>query len=237
MISTKPFSISEDQFKRLIRESLDDSIEIMLHPEKHQLELWKDQISLGKIFLPWQLNWDEDEKKLFPKDDFHLALVMIRAGTAATGYYHNGELLDHKVFRAYMTRKKQGKSQIKYLKTKGKSRAGSRVRLEGTKIFFEEINERLQHYDQLYPISNWGISCAKTLWPFFFDANPSPPFESKQVNLLSIPFHISNPNYEALQVIGEKLKKIYLVLSEPGSEHFKESLELNPEEDKESEDW
>ena len=45
-----------------------------------------------------------------------------------------------------MVRKKRGVSQIKHLKTKGKSRAGSRVRLAETEEFFENINGRLQDY-------------------------------------------------------------------------------------------
>ena len=44
---------------------------------------------------------------------YHYVQILIESGVAAVGYFENGENIDHKVFRAYMVRKKQGMSQIK----------------------------------------------------------------------------------------------------------------------------
>lgn len=41
-------------------------------------------------------------------------ILLIQSGNAAAGYFENDKILDHKVFSAYMVRKKQGKSQIKH---------------------------------------------------------------------------------------------------------------------------
>ncbi|WP_339880267.1 hypothetical protein [uncultured Algoriphagus sp.] len=172
------------------------------------------------------------------KDDFHLALVMIRAGIAVTGYFHNGEMMDHKVFRAYMVRQKQGKSQIKYLKTKGKSRAGSRLRLGESDQFFNEINQRLQQYAENFAIDMWGISCSKTLWPYFFGSETPTPFSKNADNLFSVPFHVQQPDFETLKDIHKKLNAIHLTLSEAGEKLFEENLTNNPiSEADDKDDW
>ena len=62
----------------------------------------------------------------------YLILLLRANGNAALGYFEEGKILNHKVIRKYMVRKKQGKSQLKHLNSKGKSRAGSRVRLQQT---------------------------------------------------------------------------------------------------------
>ena len=162
---------------------------------------------------------------------------MIRAGIAVAGYFHNGVMLDHKVFRAYMVRQKQGKSQIKYLKTKGKSRAGSRLRLGESEQFFVEINERLQQYDENFPVTTWGISCGKTLWPYFFGSDTPPPFSKNADNLISIPFHVQQPDFQTLQSIHRKLNGIHLTISESGLAVFGSMKADASERVDEEEDW
>ncbi|MBN3519196.1 hypothetical protein JYB62_04210 [Algoriphagus lutimaris] len=207
-------------------------------PETHQLEYSENNEWLLKVSLPWSIEFIENEE-LIKREDYHLALVMIRAGIACTGYFHNGEMINHKVFRAYMVRQKQGKSQIKYLKTKGKSRAGSRIRLGESEQFFEDINERLQNYSDQYPITHWGISCSKTLWPYFFGASPPPPFEKKQENLMSIPFHVQHPDFETLQQIHRKLNSFQLLISDIGRTKLGiiEGQIKSEKEDQDLEEW
>ena len=205
-------------------------------PESHQMEFSLENKWMAKVSIPWIMKV-LDDNSIQKRDDYHMALVMIRAGIATTGYFHDGALIDHKVFRAYMVRQKQGKSQIKYLKTKGKSRAGSRIRLGESELFFEEINERLNQYASNYPIDHWGISCSKTLWPYFFGAATPPPFDKKQDNLLGIPFHVQHPDFETLQLIHKKLNAFHILFSEEGEKHFSESEVGNSSPEEESEDW
>ncbi|MBS4071032.1 MAG: hypothetical protein KGZ90_06880 [Algoriphagus sp.] len=202
--------------------------------EKHQLVLERENEWLAKMYLPWTYEWDE-KKGLAVRHETHFSLALIRAGQAAVGYFHQGQLIDHRVFRAYMVRQKQGKSQIKHLKTKGKSRAGSRIRLAETARFFEEINERLQSYSAQYPMDFWGISCAKTMWPYFFDSEVSPPFSSKDNNLIELPFHIAQASFEELEKAGQLLSQFHLILSDKG----KEAINLTSEkiEHTDSGDW
>jgi len=141
-------------------------------------------------------------------------ILLIQSGSCAIGYFENGHNLDHKVFRAYMVRMKQGKSQVKYLKTKGKSRAGSRVRLAETVEFFENINQRLRAYAGDYPIHRIAISWSKILIPYFFQSKVTPPFDKHDSRLFYIPRHIHTPNYEILLDTNKFLLKGELIYDE-----------------------
>lgn len=215
MISGNAKLISLEKYQWILQLSEKNGLKGEFEKSKHQWVISDSNSWLARLSLPWNMVPDE-KGTLSLMDDFHLALVMIRAGIAVTGYFHNGEMMDHKVFRAYMVRQKQGKSQIKYLKTKGKSRAGSRLRLGESEQFFRDINERLQQYDVSYAITTWGINCGKTLWPYFFGSDTPTPFAKNADNLISIPFHVQQPDFETLQAIHKKLNGIHLTLSERG---------------------
>ncbi len=208
-------SLTED-FIDLVKKM---DLEISYLKDKHQILIEGASDWLAKIYLPWTMDFDA-KTGFTRKENFHFAFVMIRAGQAVVGHFQDDSLLDHKVFRAYMVRQKQGKSQIKYLKTKGKSRAGSRIRLGETERFFKEINERLTAYSSGFPIDLWGISCAKTLWPYYFQSETSPPFTPNQENLISIPFHIPQASFESLENVRIQLAKFHLLLSENGKRYF-----------------
>jgi hypothetical protein len=228
--------ISQSFAENLIELSFQKRLEINYLKEKHQIIIEDSEGWLAKIYLPWQLNF-QNGKNFELKDDFHSALVLIRAGQAVTGYFHQSILLDHKVFRAYMVRQKQGKSQIKYLKTKGKSRAGSRVRLGETVQFFEDINTRLNEYSSNFPIDLWGISCAKTLWPFYFESEIQPPFSQNQENLIAVPFHIAQASFDELKQAGNLMSKFHLLYSEKGKMHFSSLETTSQSSEFESENW
>lgn len=236
MISGNPKLISLEKYHSILKISEKQGFQETFEKTKHQWVISDSESWVARVSLPWNMA-PNDSGLLSVKDDFHLALVMIRAGIAVTGYFHNGEMLDHKVFRAYMVRQKQGKSQIKYLKTKGKSRAGSRLRLGESEQFFEEINQRLQQYDENYAITNWGISCGKTLWPYFFGSETPTPFSKNAENLISIPFHVQQPDFETLQAIHKKLNTIHLTLSEKGEGIFGQVDELDFGKADKDEDW
>lgn len=234
--NTQPLNLN--QTFQLIEYAASSKWQLDYKVEKHQLVAEKDGIALLKLFLPWHFEWTEDQK-LQAIEDFHLGVVAIRSGQAVCGYFHREILLDHKVIRAYMVRKKQGKSQIKHLKTKGKSRAGSRIRLEETERFFEEINERLNHYDSTYPICRWGIACSKTLWPYFFQSDTPPPFDQQSKSLISLPVHFNQASFEELQDLSRVLFQAHVVLSESKLEILEHLLisELSDRYPPEDNDW
>src|SRR5690606_1132924 len=193
----KTVLISEAQSKTLLSLPPVMNIELSFNPVKNQVVFYHNQTSLLKFRMPISISSPEAFYN-FPEDRANYVLIMIRSGIATVGYFEDGTNIDHKVFRAYMVRKKQGKSQIKYLKTKGKSRAGSRVRLAEALDFFEEINHRLQLYFKVHRIERIGLSCPVTLIPYFYGSKVSTPFAKGDERILKVPKHIQNPTFESL---------------------------------------
>ncbi len=175
--------------------------------EKHKIVIL-DDLANEIIAIRLPINTAALDQQLSPvREGVNYIVLLIQSGNCALGYFEHGKNLDHKVFRSYMVRKKQGTSQIKYLKTKGKSRAGSRVRLGETAEFFENINGRLQDYFQQHEIHRIAMSCSKILLPYFFDAKIKTPFQKKDPRIYHIPKHIHTPIYEVMMDINKFLLK------------------------------
>lgn len=216
-METKQVSKKESQ---LILSLLKDSFKDRTYIEKkHQWEFYDGEKVVFKLRMPITVAPSRREDLV---SDGHLnyVLLLIRSGAAAVGYFSQGENIEHKVFRAYMVRKQQGKSQIKHLKTKGKSRAGSRIRLAETLRFFEEINERLSVYFNSYPIHRIGISCPATLIPYLYQSKEKTPFEKNDARIMTIPTHIVNPTYEILNKANRFLLQGELKYSEEGKKYL-----------------
>ncbi|GGK81100.1 hypothetical protein ACD591_10315 [Rufibacter glacialis] len=180
--------------------------------EKHRVVVSDAQGNEQVVFrLPLPFSALNAQLEPVQEDPVQYVILLIQAGNCALGYFEDGVNLHHKVFRSYMVRKKQGKSQIKYLKTKGKSRAGSRVRLGETAEFFENINGRLQEYFAHYQIHRIALSCSKTLLPYLFDAKVAPPFQKRDERILKIPKHIHTPIYEVMMNANRFLLKGELI--------------------------
>lgn len=207
--------------------------------EKNQWVIYEGQESVLQLRLPITFELDLNGKYL-GDGDVNYMLLMIRSGIAAIGYFEGGVNLDHKVFRAYMVRKKQGTSQIKHLKTKGKSRAGSRVRLAETLEFFEDINTRMQEYFSVHRIDRIGISCATTLIPYLFGSKTETPFDKSDPRIMKIPKHVQNPTYEALLEVNEFLMKGELKSSDAGEvlfDQYVDKITERPDADVDTDDW
>ncbi|MCF1752671.1 hypothetical protein [Mariniradius sediminis] len=151
-----------------------------------------------RLRLPYFMDFDEVSGSVVEASIFNILIILIKAGIGSVGFFENGEISSHKVFRAYMVRKKQGKSQIKYLKTKGKSRAGSRVRLHQTLEFFENINIRVNELMERHHVDRVAISCSKTLWPYLFGGGLKPSFGKDDRRLMRVPIHIPDATHRYL---------------------------------------
>jgi hypothetical protein len=213
----KTVLISEGQSKTLLSLLRTNNIEYEFDQVKNEVVFYRNQTALLKFRIPISII-SPDSYYNYPEDRANYVLIAIRSGIASVGYFEDGNNMDHKVFRAYMVRKKQGKSQIKYLKTKGKSRAGSRVRLSETVTFFEEINHRLQLYFKAHHIERIGLSCPVTLIPYFYGSKVATPFAKGDGRILKIPKHIQNPTYESLMEINEFLLKGELKVEDEGKD-------------------
>ena len=126
----------------------------------------------------------------------HLVLLL-QAGAAALGIFQQGELTHHKVIKKYVVRGR-GKAQPTHLKTRGKSRYGSRLRLQNHKRLLAETNEKLRAWAEEVPeIHDRFYSCPVRTWPELFDTRPGPPFPPE--DFVKIPLDLSVPSLKELQ--------------------------------------
>ncbi|MFK7970073.1 MAG: hypothetical protein AB8F95_06880 [Bacteroidia bacterium] len=137
-----------------------------------------------------------------PLDIPTYGMFIMQAGAGALGYFEDGKVVFHKAIKKYMVRAKRGKSQISYLNTRGKSKAGSRIRLANTDRFIEEINGYLNQWDEYDPPEFWLYSCPVSLWGMLFAADPPPPFEKDDPHIKKLPFDVNKPDFAELQRIN-----------------------------------
>lgn len=217
--------LSQALSKKILRTFKDSPFSIVYNQERHRITL-QDDAGSDWVHLRLPITFPPIDKSYAEEEEIKMSYVvlLIQSGSCAVGYFEDGVNIEHKVFRAYMVRKKQGKSQIKYLKTKGKSRAGSRVRLGEALEFFDNINERLQEYFKDYEIDWIALSCSKTLIPFLYNAKVSPPFDKKDGRIFKIPKHVHTPTYEIMMEVNEFLLKGELIYEEQRQEFVQQLL-------------
>lgn len=158
---------------------------------------------LGQIRLPLHLILNDQLEIV--NECAQVLYLSIESGHAAICVMEGKTNVYHTTFSAYMTRKKQGVSQIKYLNKKGKSRAGSRVRLAKTIEFFENINSNLTELLANHEIDRIALNCSTTLIPYLHQSKVPCPFEKKDDRLYKIPLHISQSNFTHLDKAIKKL--------------------------------
>lgn len=173
---------------------------IVVFDEDHT-ELFKFRPPLPFPSFNTYMDLDEYIKKIPNSIDPYI-IILIQTGSASLGYCVNGEIKKHKVITKYMKRMKQGKSQLTHLKTKGKSRAGSRIRLEQTGIFFEEINKKVIDWLNEKWTEKIFLSCPIQLFSYWNNSYSRPPFPMKGQVLKKIPFSVRIPNHNELKKIN-----------------------------------
>ena len=174
-----------------------------------------DETSLVAIKIPLAFNLKSKEN-IFEKNISvgkeipPFMIMLIQAGNAALGFIKNGKIVQHKVIRKYMVRKKQGKAQISYLKRKGKSRAGSRIRLAESVEFFEEINQKMREWQNIDSPKSIIFNCTPYLWGWLFRSKPPPFFSKKDPLLLKLPIDVNIPNLKELERAADFAKHGYM---------------------------
>lgn len=142
-------------------------------------------------------------------------LLLIQVGAAAIGCFDEEDVLAHKAIKKYMKRHSRGRAQIHYLNTRGKSKAGSRIRLANTERFVEEINERLAEWEEEYDPARILYSCSPQLWGLLFQADPPPPFDKKDPRLVKVPLDVNLPSYEELLRVQRLSRVGWLTQQQP----------------------
>lgn len=124
-------------------------------------------------------------------------LILMQAGAVALGYFAAGDVLATKTLKRYVVRGK-GRAQPTYLASKGKSRYGSRLRLQNARLLFEETNEKLgEYWAEFGPAEQLFVAAPKRLWPELFLAKTAPPFP-KDTPIVRVPLDLAVPRTDLL---------------------------------------
>ncbi|GAB4404786.1 MAG: hypothetical protein OHK0039_05260 [Bacteroidia bacterium] len=202
-----PVRLDVSKARESLRQALEtDSLTLVPDPRRHLVQAYHPDGSLShalRLPLPWPpLPAAADDLAVYldqTDDAFDPYLIMlVQVGAAAIGYFEDGEPVLHKAVKKYMKRHGQGRSQIHYLNSRGKSKAGSRVRLANTVAFFEEINERLGDWMDSFEVGRILYSCTPQLWGLLFASRTEPPFAKTDPRLLKIPTHVHIPDHAEL---------------------------------------
>lgn len=212
---------SKQQVEFLLQQiKANDDIGLEYLHEKHAVLLRHQEQEIAQLRLPLSVQLEQSKP-------INYLLLLIQTGHAALGYFEGGVNVEHKVFKSYLVRKKQGMSQLKYLKTKGKSKAGSRVRLGNAVDFFENINERTSQYLSENDVDRIAISCPKTIWPHLFQSKQPCPFDKKDERLYKVPFHVHTPKLEELMKINRSLQGGLLEINDENLEVVNRMIRLD----------
>ena len=164
-----------------------DGLEERLHPP---LALLPGEDLEGSVLAAWL--------RELPGNLGLECLLLVQAGASAVGIWDDDELIRHKVIKKYVVRGK-GRAQTLHLKTRGKSRYGSRLRLQNARAQLEETNQKLQDWwDELGEPERIVASCPVRTWPELFKAEPPPPFEKNDPRLRRAGLDVRIPSFEEL---------------------------------------
>jgi len=187
--------------------ALDRKKHLLGYYDQNGKPIWELRLPLTMPTIPEQATLASYVETL-PDEPAPYLMFLVQLGAAAVGYFEEEEPIAHKAIKKYMKRQKRGKAQISYLNTRGKSKAGSRLRLANTVAFFEEINDRLTDYIDAYEEPKRLIySTTPQVWGLMFGADPPPPFEKKDPRLIKIPTQVQVPDFEELMRINRFIVK------------------------------
>ena len=140
----------------------------------------------------------------------HLGLelvVLAQAGAIAVGAWRDDVLIDHVARKRYVVRG-QGRAQPTHLRTRGKSRYGSRLRLQNHRRLLDELIERLRTIvvqegepDVLHYFA------PPRLWDDILAHDPPPPFTRDDPRIPRVPLHVHVPDHEELLRVRRALTR------------------------------
>jgi hypothetical protein len=123
-------------------------------------------------------------------------VILLQAGAAALGVFDQGDAVVTKSDKKYVVRG-SGKAQPTHLATKGKSRYGSRLRLQNARNLLLEVNRRLAGWiDEFGPPDQVFYNAPVRLWADLCAAKTPPPFRGERA--IKIPLDLPVPTTEVL---------------------------------------
>lgn len=130
-------------------------------------------------------------------------VVLMQAGATSLGLFEDGQAVASKSFKKYVVRG-HGKAQPTHLDSKGKSRYGSRLRLQNARKLLEETNEVAADWiEEFGPLEQVFYNAPVRLWASLFQARPEPPFERESA--IRIPRDLPVPTTSELMLCYRSL--------------------------------
>lgn len=128
-------------------------------------------------------------------------VVLLQYGAMAMGCWDGDALVRHKAEKRYVVRG-NGKAQVTHLQQKGKSRYGSRLRLQNWKLLLADVTERLVAWHEELPEPERMFlamtpRAAVALW----SAEPPPPFARDDARIRRVPRHVHVPDHAELLAV------------------------------------
>ena len=138
-------------------------------------------------------------------------VILLQAGAAAVGSWLDGRLVDSKVFKRYVTRG-NGRAQPTHLRVKGKSRYGSRLRLQQAEALLRDLCDRIDSWrEQDGPADTIHWSCTPRLWDdLLAHDDPPPPFGRHDPRLRKIRLDVHVPGERELLRVRRTLETTVL---------------------------
>ncbi len=123
-------------------------------------------------------------------------ILLVQAGASALGWFEADECIAHKAIKRYVKRG-SGRAQPAHLKTKGKSRYGSRLRLQNARRQLDETCAKIQQwYEEMGTPEQVFTSVPIRTWAELAAATPPLPFSRRESS--RIQHHVHTPNFEEL---------------------------------------
>lgn len=139
-----------------------------------------------------------DYVRSLPPEPSRHAVIVMQAGAVSLGRFAAGEEVATRTLKRYVVRG-HGKAQQTHLDAKGKSKYGSRLRLQNAKRLFEDANAKLLEWEGEHgPADLVYYSGTARLWADLFTVRPAPPFE-RDVEPIRIPLDLGRPTTDVLR--------------------------------------
>ena len=130
--------------------------------------------------------------------------ILLQAGAAALGVFDQGAALATKSDKKYVVRGR-GRAQPTHLAGKGKSRYGSRLRLQNARRLLDDVAARLREWASEYGAPNEIFySASDRIWTSLLAHDNPPPF-TRADPLIKIPHDIPVPTTDVLLRTYRKL--------------------------------
>ena len=144
-------------------------------------------------------------------------IVLVQAGAAALGLYEDHAELRHRVLKRYVVRG-NGKAQPTHLKTKGKSRYGSRLRLQNHRRQLDEIHELLADWDRDDgPFDVIWRGAVDRTWAELCAHDDGLPFDARDPRIRRVPLTVHTPGLDELRRVRHELTHGRILSPDPGA--------------------